>query len=381
MTFTLQTPSRSDLLAANLFVRGSIAAGPPLAEDEFRVALSTERRRSERSRKPFIFMRAILCGSNSREGLRHVADRVIHLLRNSIRATDVLGWHQDGNVLGVIFSELGGADQSTALSALKTRIAAVLQDDLEVQDSVAIRLSFSWFPDDPATPAGVDLVVYPECERRVQPRKMARAIKRLLDIVASSIALLSLSWLFLAIAVIVRLSSKGPALFRQTRIGLHGKRFTFLKFRSMRVNNDSAIHKEYVAQFISGKAALHAHGNKEVFKITQDPRVTPVGRFLRKTSLDELPQLINVLKGEMSLIGPRPPIPYEYERYDLWHRRRVVETRPGITGLWQVSGRSRTSFDEMVRLDLLYARNWSLWLDLKILLDTPRAVLSGDGAY
>jgi lipopolysaccharide/colanic/teichoic acid biosynthesis glycosyltransferase len=149
----------------------------------------------------------------------------------------------------------------------------------------------------------------------------------------------------------------------------------------MRVNNDAAIHREYVAQFISGKAELHSNGNRGVFKITQDPRVTAVGRFLRKTSLDELPQLINVLIGDMSLIGPRPPIPYEFERYDLWHRRRVVETRPGITGLWQVSGRSRTSFDEMVRLDLLYTKNWSLWLDFKILAETPRAVLSGDGAY
>jgi lipopolysaccharide/colanic/teichoic acid biosynthesis glycosyltransferase len=112
-----------------------------------------------------------------------------------------------------------------------------------------------------------------------------------------------------------------------------------------------------------------------------DPRMTPVGRLLRKTSLDELPQLINVLRGEMSLVGPRPPVPYEYERYSAWHKRRIIETKPGITGLWQVSGRSRTTFDQMVRLDLEYARTWSIWVDLKILLRTPAAIVSGEGAY
>ena len=381
MNFILEMPRRSSLRRDHRSLRDSFTSSPPLSEDQFRVALSTERRRSERSKKPFLLMRATLSGPNSRDGLRHVADRIILLLRNSIRATDVLGWHQDGKVLGVIFTELGSADKDTALSALTTRMTAVLRNDLEGLDSVAIGLSFISFPDDPAAAEGIELTVYPECERRAEPKKIGRAIKRIVDIVGSSLALMALGWLFLGITILIRLTSKGPALFRQSRIGLHGKQFTFLKFRSMRVNNDAAIHREYVTQFISGKAGLHSNGHTGVFKITQDPRVTAVGRFLRKTSLDELPQLINVLKGNMSLIGPRPPIPYEYERYDLWHRRRVVETRPGITGLWQVSGRSRTSFDEMVRLDLLYTKNWSLWLDLKILLDTPRAVLSGDGAY
>jgi lipopolysaccharide/colanic/teichoic acid biosynthesis glycosyltransferase len=150
----------------------------------------------------------------------------------------------------------------------------------------------------------------------------------------------------------------------------------------MRVGNDSTIHKEYVSRFIAGKIT-GSNGDKAsgVFKITNDPRITPLGRLLRKTSLDELPQLFNVLSGEMSLIGPRPPVPYEFECYGIWHRRRVLEIKPGITGLWQVNGRSRTSFDDMVRLDLQYARDWSLWLDVKILLRTPAAVLSGDGAY
>ena len=201
----------------------------------------------------------------------------------------------------------------------------------------------------------------------------------MMDVVGASAALLVFSPLFLVIAVAVRLSSKGPILFRQARIGQFGRRFTFPKFRSMYVNNSSDIHKEFVRKLIAGNT--EQKGRDGVFKITDDPRVTPVGKFLRRTSLDELPQFINVLLGEMSLVGPRPPVPYEVEAYDVWHRRRLLEACPGITGLWQVNGRSRTKFDDMVRLDLQYARKQSLWLDLKILFRTPAAVLSGDGAH
>jgi len=137
-----------------------------------------------------------------------------------------------------------------------------------------------------------------------------------------------------------------------------------------------------VRQLISGNEdhqRPESHGG--IYKIKDDPRVTPIGRFLRKTSLDELPQFFNVLKGEMSLVGPRPPIPYEVEAYETWHRRRFLEAKPGITGLWQVEGRSKLKFDEMVRLDLKYAKTWSPWLDIKILLRTPTVVLRGDGAY
>jgi lipopolysaccharide/colanic/teichoic acid biosynthesis glycosyltransferase len=166
-------------------------------------------------------------------------------------------------------------------------------------------------------------------------------------------------------------------------VGQYGKKFTFLKFRTMHAHNNSSIHEDYVRRFISGKvnSRISDRGQPPVYKLVHDPRVTRLGRFLRKTSLDELPQFINVLKGEMSLVGPRPPIPYECDVYDLWHRRRVLEAKPGITGLWQVNGRSKTTFDEMVRLDLRYARSWSLWLDLKILLKTPQAVLFGEGAF
>ena len=150
----------------------------------------------------------------------------------------------------------------------------------------------------------------------------------------------------------------------------------------MYVSTDAEIHKEYVRNFIAGRAESNAQdGRRPIYKITNDPRVTWIGRFMRRTSLDELPQFWNVLIGEMSLVGPRPPILYELEAYDVWHRRRLLEAKPGITGLWQVHGRSKTTFDDMVRLDLRYCKTWSPLTDLKILLQTPRAVFSGDGAY
>jgi lipopolysaccharide/colanic/teichoic acid biosynthesis glycosyltransferase len=188
--------------------------------------------------------------------------------------------------------------------------------------------------------------------------------------------------MFFVIAAAIKLTSKGSILFRQQRIGEHGVPFTFLKFRTMYINNDSSQHQEYVRQLIAGQAVKHPTNGKGegVFKLTNDSRITPVGSFLRRTSLDELPQFINVLRGEMSLVGPRPAVTYEVEAYATWHRRRLLEAKPGITGLWQVQGRSRVGFDDMVRLDLRYARNCSPWLDLKILLQTPKAVIAGDGA-
>ena len=161
-----------------------------------------------------------------------------------------------------------------------------------------------------------------------------------------------LSPVFLAVAVAIKLTSKGPILFKQERIGQYGVGFTFLKFRSMHFRNDPKIHREYVRKLISGKDdCKQADDNGGAYKLQNDPRITPVGKFLRRTSLDELPQFFNVLRGDMSLVGPRPPIPYETEAYDVWHRRRFFEAKPGITGLWQVKGRSRVKFDDMVRLD------------------------------
>jgi exopolysaccharide biosynthesis polyprenyl glycosylphosphotransferase len=213
---------------------------------------------------------------------------------------------------------------------------------------------------------------------RGKARTSSRLEKRFLDVFGSALAILVFSPLFILIAAAVKLTSRGPIFFRQERVGLGGRRFTFLKFRSMKCGSDSQLHQEYIRRFIGGEITK-AHG--ATFKIKNDPRLTSIGGFLRRSSLDELPQLINVLRGEMSLVGPRPAIPYEIELYQPWHRSRFLEVKPGITGLWQVVGRSKTTFDDMVRLDLQYATQWSLWLDIKILLQTPRAVVSREGAY
>jgi lipopolysaccharide/colanic/teichoic acid biosynthesis glycosyltransferase len=206
----------------------------------------------------------------------------------------------------------------------------------------------------------------------------------MIDLLWSISLLVLLAPVFAMVGVAIKLTSKGPILFRQTRVGQLGRPFTLLKFRSMYVNADSKVHEQYVKDFVAwGKdrddepEALKQDG---FFKINRDPRVTSLGRFIRRTSIDELPQLLNVLAGHMSLVGPRPPTDYEVECYDTWHMRRVLEARPGLTGLWQVKGRSRTTFDDMVRLDLKYIDKWSTWNDLKILLQTPWVVLKGDGA-
>jgi len=201
-------------------------------------------------------------------------------------------------------------------------------------------------------------------------------IKRTTDVVLSVAALMILMPLLVTLALAIKLHSPGPVLFRQPRIGKDGKPFTFLKFRSMRVDADTAIHRAHMEQLIKNGSSTPANGKSA--KMEKDPRITGLGRILRKTSLDELPQFINVLRGEMSLVGPRPPIPYEVELYQDWHKRRL-EALPGITGWWQIKGRSRVSFDDMVRMDIYYIEHRSLWLDLKIIAMTPLAMLHGQG--
>ena len=225
--------------------------------------------------------------------------------------------------------------------------------------------------------------VYPDVIARMAKKRPNYFTKRVIDVFGSLFALVSFSPIYLIIAALIKLTSDGPVFFKQDRVGLFGKRFTLYKFRSMYTNNDPTIHKDFVKNLIRGgkNIELTASKQKGTYKITKDPRVTPIGHFLRKTSLDELPQFFNVLLGDMSLVGPRPPIPYEYVEYDVWHRKRLVEMKPGITGLWQVRGRSSTTFDDMVRMDLQYIKEWSLWKDIKILLKTPWVALKGKGAY
>jgi lipopolysaccharide/colanic/teichoic acid biosynthesis glycosyltransferase len=356
-----------------------------LSEDAFVSMLYLERRRAERAQKRFVLVlvdvkRALDEGNKSR-----TLAKIAMALTNSTRETDILGWYLENNLIGIIGTELGETAPKIIHERLLEKFRSSFQHTVGKEKSSKISVSFHFFPEEYGksdSNAAANVALYPDISRKEDSRKLAFGIKRAMDVFGSASALLLFSPVLAAIAVAVKLTSKGPVLFRQERLGQYGQTFTFLKFRSMYTNCDAKIHQEYVNQFIAGEVAENnADGKKAVFKIQQDPRVTSVGRFLRKTSLDELPQFLNVLRGEMSLVGPRPPIAYEFHAYDLWHRRRVLEIKPGITGLWQVEGRSRTRFDDMVRLDLKYARGWSLWLDVKILIQTPSAVFSGDGAH
>jgi undecaprenyl-phosphate galactose phosphotransferase len=208
-----------------------------------------------------------------------------------------------------------------------------------------------------------------------------RMAKRAFDLFGALAIITLLSPVLLVLAIGVKMSSPGSVLYRQERIGKRGRRFTFYKFRTMVDGHEDAAHRDYVTEFVrgGGEATVDSNGRK-VYKVTDDERVTSFGRFLRKTSLDELPQLINVVKGEMSLVGPRPCLPYEWELYKSWQKKRLAVT-PGMTGLWQVTGRSSVSFDDMVLLDLHYITNWSFTWDVSLILQTVPVVAFARGAH
>lgn len=209
----------------------------------------------------------------------------------------------------------------------------------------------------------------------------AYKMKRGLDIVAASLGLLIAAPFAAIIGVLIKVSSPGPVLFKQLRVGKDGKIFTFYKFRSMNIGNDDSQHRQYIKLFIEGKEEelKKLQGGKKLYKMTGDDRITPVGKFLRRTSLDELPQLLNVIKGEMSMVGPRPHLAYEVELYKDWHRRRL-EGMPGITGWWQIHGRSRVAFDKAVEMDIWYLERQSLILDIRIMFRTITKAIVGRGA-
>lgn len=356
-----------------------------LDEESFHRTISLERKRTERSRKPFLLM-LIRVGNplgSGKDG--KTPGKILEALALSTRETDVTGWYEKHSVVGVMFTEISIDCRGSILSTMMNRVSENLRSNLGLDQFNRISISFHLFPEDwdhdieerPSNPK-----LYPDLSRRDEAKKLYCVLKRLMDILGSILALILFAPAFLAIAAAIKLTSKGPVLFEQKRVGQYGKSFVFLKFRSMYVNNDASVHKEYVRQLIAGQAERKSSENGGgVFKITNDSRVTRIGAILRRTSLDELPQFINVLRGEMSLVGPRPAIAYEVEAYDIWHRNRVLEAKPGITGLWQVTGRSKVTFDEMVRLDLRYAKSWSPWMDLIILLRTPAAVVFGQGAH
>ena len=218
----------------------------------------------------------------------------------------------------------------------------------------------------------------------IEHKRGYEIIKRVQDCTMAIMAIILLAPVWIFIAVVIRLTSPGPAIHKQNNaIGRYGKRITIFKFRTMFVNQDDALHQQAIAQFVQGQSldTIEKDGEQvAVYKITRDPRVTPIGRFLRKSGLDEIPQLFNVLRGELSLVGPRPPLIYEYEHYTERHKRRL-DVLPGITGLYQVTARSQVPFERMIDIDLEYISQRSYWFDLKIIFMTPWVLIIGKGAY
>jgi lipopolysaccharide/colanic/teichoic acid biosynthesis glycosyltransferase len=349
--------------------------------------ITVERKRSERSREPFLLMLVELGEEAGPRADQRVLERILEVLRACSRETDVIGWYKEHTVIGVMFTGLVVKDKDLILSTLLSRASNLLKNELTFDQFNLVSLSFHFFPDEWDHESGGDgptnVTLYPDLMNPPAKKKSLLVTKRAIDLLVSGVGLLVLSPLFAAIAIAIKMTSKGPVLFKQQRVGQFGKLFTVLKFRSMYVNNDHSVHKDYVVRLIANQAQRNgARGAADgVYKLTNDRRITPLGQILRRTSLDELPQIFNVFTGKMSLVGPRPAIPYELAAYQTWHRRRILEAKPGITGLWQVTGRSLVKFDDMVRLDLRYASSWSLALDFWILLRTPMAVIRGSGAY
>jgi lipopolysaccharide/colanic/teichoic acid biosynthesis glycosyltransferase len=323
------------------------------SSEEFHENLERERARADRSGRAFSVV-SFNIGNHAGEDLTRRLARAINLRK---RRVDGAGWIDDGR-LGVILPETVPAGAwRLAEDAWKELGGAYGPLPCEVYAYPAPPPDPDGAGDKPRARPLVDLISGPP-----------PLWKRLIDIVAASLCLVILSPLLLGVCILIKATSKGPVLFRQSRLGYMGKPFTMLKFRTMEVDPDESMHRSYLKDLIQGDAPMAKldSGN--------DRRIIPMGRFLRAACLDELPQLINVLCGEMSLVGPRPCIPYEASEYLPWQHRRF-DSVPGMTGLWQVSGKNRTTFKEMIRLDINYSRKFSPWTDVGILLKTVPAIV------
>ena len=355
-----------------------------LNEDGFKQVIAIERKRTERSRSPFVLVLIEVSDLGFMAATRSLGTIVSVLLASS-RGTDLVGWYKEGQTVGALYTGLVGSDKGAILDTILTRVTSTLREELTFEQFSRVKISLHYFPDDwdqDSSDKRSNPALYPDISKLNRSKRPHLIMKRVMDLIGGSLLAIICLPIYVVIAIAVKLTSKGPVLFRQQRVGQYGRQFTFLKFRSMYSNNDQTVHKEFVTKLIKSQTEkTPTDGADVVYKLTADSRITPLGKFLRRTSLDELPQFLNVLKGDMSLVGPRPPIPYELAAYQTWHRRRLLEVKPGITGLWQVNGRSTVDFDSMVRLDLKYANSWSPRLDIKILLRTPLAVIRGSGAH
>jgi lipopolysaccharide/colanic/teichoic acid biosynthesis glycosyltransferase len=353
---------------------------PFLNEPEFRRFLIRERKRSDRTKSPLLLVLIDVSVLAQRDMSSHLMHKKIREgLENRSREVDLRGWYKESQEIGILYSDIRVDAVDGIITKLKHGIKAVFGENL----CRTITVRHMVYPLDvaqcPLTSEIERSILYPEEDLASPSTRLQRALKRFTDISLAASALVIFAPVFAVIAALIKLSSPGPVIYRQERLGYGGKRFKLYKFRSMKSNCETGSHKDFVLALIKG-SPTDSRADTGIYKIVNDPRITRIGQILRKTSLDELPQLFNVLKGEMSLVGPRPPIPYEAEAYAPWHRRRLLEAIPGITGLWQIEGRSQTSFDDMVRMDIRYSTSWSLWLDIKLLFKTPVSVFIGKGA-
>ncbi|MGO9089315.1 MAG: exopolysaccharide biosynthesis polyprenyl glycosylphosphotransferase [bacterium] len=345
-----------------------------LPKHHFVDRLRVEKRRADRSKSPLsVILLSLQNGAVSDQRLTQEFLKSIH---ENTRETDIKGW-VDHDVIGLILPDTDEGGVRHCGEKIANRSGDIKFSMLTgtYPNHLFERLLAEEQGDPDLSPLDLD--------EPIKIRRSQIALKRVMDIAGSLVGLLLFSPLMFLTAIAIKITSSGPIIFKQFRFGEKGIHFAFYKFRSMQSNADDQIHREYVTNLIKGDLEKINQGDEgtPLYKMKSDPRVTAVGRIIRKTSIDELPQFLNVLKGEMSLVGPRPPIPYEVEKYEPWHLRRILEVKPGITGLWQVDGRSITSFDDMVRLDLRYVQNWSLWLDIKIILKTLKVFIRPNGAH
>ena len=343
-----------------------------LGQRLFKDALVRERKRADRMNVPFA---VVVFDQSHHQATSESWVTIVRAAGIARRDVDVIGWLEEGTVLGMLVPEASRDVTHRVMRRFRRQLGATAGQGDATTLSTRVYVHGAGWNEAGAHLPPVDLLI--DAFVPVQSHRTGDSAKRAIDIIGGAVLLVLFAPVMLLAFLAVKLTSPGAALFRQERIGRRGEPFTMLKFRSMRVNAGHSVHDDYVTWFITSSGKGQRTG--EVFKLTNDLRITPVGNLLRKTSLDELPQFWNVLKGEMSLVGPRPPLAFEVDKYQPWHRRRVLEAKPGVTGLWQVNGRSRTTFDEMVRMDLEYARTRTLWGDIKILAATPRAMLKGAG--
>jgi len=340
-----------------------------LTREPFLVQLEREKRRVDRSKASL----SVATFRFSKEADEDDAIRLLDLVCARKRETDVVGRLND-ELVAVLLPDTGSEGSHQFIRKITegtpdVRFAAAVES---YPNHLLEHMTGELGEYRPVVDIGADSAA--------PPRRAALAVKRALDLAGAATGLIVLSPLMLIVALAIALDSPGPLVYKQVRLGRRGRPFVFYKFRSMYRDADDRIHRNYVRDLIeSGRKPGARDESKPWSKLESDSRITPVGRFIRKTCLDELPQLVNVLKGDLSLVGPRPPLPYEASAYDSWHFRRMLDMKPGVTGLWQVEGGNRASFNDMVRMDLRYVRRWSIALDLQILLRTVFIVLRKRG--